>query len=123
MTPSKDTSIMDWKRLRPQVTAKLLQEITHRIVERFHPEKIILFGSYAYGDATPQSDVDLLVVMKSDERPAKRSTQVTSVCRPRYLSMDVIVLTPEELEHRLAGFDPFLEEALSKGKVLYDASR
>ena len=123
MTPKKDTPVLDWRHLRPEVTAELLQEITHRIVKRFYPERIILFGSYAYGEPTLHSDVDLLVAMKSDERPARRSTQVMRVCRPRYLSMDVIVLTPEELESRLAGFDPFLEEALSKGRVLYDANR
>jgi predicted nucleotidyltransferase len=113
--------IIDWRRLRPKVTDELLMEITKRIVENFHPEKVILFGSYAYGKPTIESDVDLLIIMKSDERPAKRSAEVMSVCRPRYLGMDVIVITPEELERRLAGFDPFLEEILNKGRVLYES--
>ena len=117
----RKTSFIDWRHLRPQVTAELLDDITQRIAEQFHPEKILLFGSYAYGNPTLHSDVDLLVVMKSDDRPAKRSAKVMSFCRPRHLSMDVIVITPEELEKRLAGFDPFLEEVLSKGKVLYES--
>jgi uncharacterized protein len=122
MTYNQKSENIDWKRLRPKVTPELLQDITHRIVEHFHPDKVILFGSYAYGEPTLHSDVDLLVIMKSTELPARRSSNVTRICRPRYLSMDVIVLTPEELANRLAGFDPFLEEALTKGKVLYDTN-
>ena len=48
--------------------------------------------------------------MESDDRPAKRSAKVMSVCCPRHLGMDLLVITPEELEKRLAGFDRFLEE-------------
>jgi len=124
MTQETSSSIhVDWRRLRPQVTEELLHEITRRIVEQFHPEQIVLFGSYAYGTPTLHSDVDLLVIMESDDRPARRSTNVMSACRPPHLSMDVIVITPEELKKRLAGFDPFLEEALSKGRVLYESNR
>ena len=95
-------------------------DITRRIVEKFRPEKVILFGSYAYGQPTIESDVDLLVIMNSREHPAERSAKVMSVCHPRYLGMDLIVITPEELEKRLAGFDPFLEDIMSKGRVLYE---
>ncbi len=121
MKRETSSQIIDWRRLRPKVTDELLMEITKRIVENFHPEKVILFGSYAYGKPTIESDVDLLVIMKSDERPAKRSSNVISVCCPRHLGMDLIVITPEELEKRLAGFDPFLEEILNKGRVLYES--
>jgi predicted nucleotidyltransferase len=124
MTQETPSSIhVDWRRLRPQVTEELLREITQRIVEQFHPEKIVLFGSYAYGAPTLHSDVDLLVIMESDDCPARRSANVMRACRPPHLSMDVIVITPEELKKRLAGFDPFLEEALSKGRVLYESNR
>jgi predicted nucleotidyltransferase len=119
----KTIKTITWEHLRPKVTEELLMEIAKRIVENFHPEKVVLFGSYAYGKPTIESDVDLLVIMKSNDRPAKRSAKVISVCRPRHLGMDVIVITPEELERQLAGFDPFLEEALSKGKVLYESTR
>lgn len=119
----KAIKTINWKHCRPKVTKKLLMKITNRIVENFHPEKVVLFGSHAYGKPTVESDVDLLIIMKSDERPAKRSAKVMSVCRPRHLGMDVIVITPEELERRLTGFDPLLEEALSKGKVLYESPR
>ena len=121
MKQKNSPQIIDWRRLRPKVTDELLMEITKQIVENFHPEKVILFGSYAYGKPTIESDVDLLVIMKSNDRPAKRSAKVISVCRPRHLSMDLLVITPGELEKRLVGFDPFLEEILNKGRVLYES--
>jgi len=114
---------INWKDLRPKVTETLLMDITKRIAENFHPEKVILFGSYAYGKPTIESDVDLLVIMESDDRPAKRSARVMSTCCPRHLGMDLIAITSEELEKRLAGFDPFLEEILNKGRVLYESPR
>lgn len=113
---------IDWRALRPKVTEGLLMDITNRIVENFHPEKVILFGSYAYGQPTLESDVDLLVIMKSDNHPAERSAKIMSVCRPRHLGLDLIAITPEELEKRLAGFDPFLEDILNKGRVLYESA-
>ena len=104
------------------VTEQLLQEITQCIIETFHPLKIILFGSYAYGQPTSDSDIDLLVVMAEDGRPAQRSAKIAQACRPHYIAMDVLVQTPTEIEKRLAGFDPFLEEILAKGRILYAAS-
>src|SRR5215475_7418711 len=64
--------IPDWATLRPPVTEALLADITQRIVEKFQPFKVILFGSYAYGTPDLDSDVDLLVVMDSDEPMAQR---------------------------------------------------
>jgi predicted nucleotidyltransferase len=122
MQQQNSSQMSDWRSLRPRVTDALLMDITRRIVENFRPEKVILFGSYAYGQPTIESDVDLLVIMKSDDRPAKRSEKIASICRPRYLGMDLIVITPEELEKRLAGFDPFLEEILNKGRILYESA-
>lgn len=101
----------------------LLNEITQKIIQSFDPERIILFGSYAYGTPTEDSDIDLLVIMHTQDRPSKRSAKITSVCRPRYVSMDIIVRTPEEITRRLEEFDPFLEEILTSGRVLYEAAR
>ena len=103
------------------VSESALQEITRKIVEAFHPEKIVLFGSYASGDADADSDVDLLVIMETEARPAERSARIMRVCRPRYVAMDIIVRTPAEIADRLAAFDPFLEEVLDRGRVLYRA--
>ncbi|OGG46880.1 MAG: hypothetical protein A3F84_28380 [Candidatus Handelsmanbacteria bacterium RIFCSPLOWO2_12_FULL_64_10] len=109
--------------LKSPVNAAVLEEIVRKIVEAFRPERIILFGSYAYGTSTQDSDVDLLVIMDTKARPAERSARIAKVCRPRYLAMDILVRTPEEIAKRLKGFDPFLEEILTRGKVLYEAPR
>ena len=108
--------------VKPTVTEQMLQKITQCIVETFHPLKIILFGSYAYGNPTPDSDIDLLVVIEGDGRPAQRSAKVAQACRPRYIAMDVLVQSPVEIEQRLTGFEPFLEKILTKGRILYAAS-
>jgi predicted nucleotidyltransferase len=116
----KTTSpVIDWSTLRPPVTDALLADITRRIVERFQPYKVVLFGSYAYGEPHIYSDVDLLVVMDSDEPMAKRIMRVAEVAKVKFLPMDIIVRTPAEMEERLAMGDFFIIEILEKGKVLY----
>jgi predicted nucleotidyltransferase len=111
--------IPDWTTLRPPVTEALLAGITQRIVAQFQLYQVMLFGSYAYGTPDLESDVDLLVVMDSDESMAQRIRRVTEVAKVRFLPMDVIVRTPAEMAQRLAMGDCFLAEILEKGKVLY----
>jgi len=101
------------------VTPGLLTEIAQKVVQAFRPKNIILFGSYAYGKPTSDSDLDLLIVMESRDRPAERIRKVSDLFDPRPLPMDFIVLTPSEVRHRLSGFDPFLEEVIEKGQMLY----
>ena len=114
---------LDWESLRPQVTDELLGDIARRIVEGFHPEKIILFGSYAYGQPHLYSDVDLFVIMESGETLFQRIGRVQQVARVPFLPMDVIVRTPQEVEERLQMGDFFVAEILDKGKVLYERAR
>ena len=114
--PSK---AIDWPALRPEVTEALLAEITQRIVSAFQPDRIILFGSYAYGEPNADSDVDLLVIMDSDEPIARRIIHVAEVAQVRFLPMDILVYTPDEIEERLAKGDSFVIDILSRGKVLY----
>lgn len=80
------------------VTDEILAEIVRRIVERFDPEQIILFGSYAYGQPHQDSDVDLFVVMESNQRQVERDVAVSMLILPRPFPIDVIVRTPEEVE-------------------------
>lgn len=101
------------------VTLELLREIAQKVVRAFRPKNIILFGSYAYGKPTSDSDLDLLVIMETRDRPAERIRKVSDLFDPRPLPMDFIVLTPAEMRRRLSGFDPFLEEVLEKGQSLY----
>src|SRR5579859_7256052 len=102
-----------------EVTDALLQSITQRIVQAFHPSRIILFGSYAYGIPHPNSDIDLFVIMDSNETMHNRIMKVRAAASVPFLPMDVIVRTPQEVETRLQMGDFFVKEILEKGKVLY----
>lgn len=89
------------------------------IVERFNPQRIILFGSYAYGHPGPASDVDVLVIM---DTLMKETEQAVRICQAidYHFGLDLIVRKPETVAHRLALGDPFLAEVLEKGTVLYE---
>ena len=91
-----------------------------RIVQALHPEKIILFGSFAYGHPSPDSDVDLLVIMDTDAPPHQRSWAVSRLLLPRSFPVDILVKTPEEIRGALAKGDFFIQEILEWGKVLYE---
>jgi uncharacterized protein len=97
-----------------------LEIVTDLIVEAFDPQQIILFGSYAYGIPTPDSDVDLLIIMESEERPIKRAALVSKVLRPRLFPLDILVRTPDEIQYRLTLGDFFIQEIMKRGKVLYE---
>ena len=103
-----------------EVTQEKLEAAIQRIVEAFDPQKVILFGSYAYGMPAPDSDVDLLVIMESNQRPARRAMAISRLFRPYPFPMDILVRTPKELEHRLQIGDLFLREITEKGEVLYE---
>jgi uncharacterized protein len=97
-----------------------LENIKLRLVESLVPQQIILFGSHAYGQPTEDSDVDLLIVMESHERPVARAARVSKLLRPRPFPMDILVRTPEEIRYRLAIGDQFVREIFERGRVLYD---
>ncbi len=97
-----------------------LNEVAKQLVEAFDPQRIILCGSHAYGQASPDSDVALLIVMESDERPAARATRVSRLLRPRPFPMDLLVRTPREIKRRLEMEDQFIREILENGRVLYE---
>jgi len=104
----------------PPVTEERLREVVQRIVEAFNPERIIMFGSYARGEPTPHSDVDLLIVMEAGERPARRSARVAHVLLDVPFPIDILVRTPAELQHRLRIGDYFIQEILEQGQMLYE---
>ena len=82
--------------------------------------KDILFGSYASGEPTPDSDVDLLVVMETSAPPAERYLTVSRLLRPRPFPVDIIVKTPEEIHQALNQGDFFIRESLDEGLTLYE---
>ncbi len=108
--------------LRPEfklVTRKQINAVTRKIVAEFNPEKVILFGSYAYGKPSIDSDVDVLIVMESNERPTLRAARVYKAVQGKTFPMDILVRTPQELQHRLKMDDFFIKEIVERGKVVY----
>jgi len=89
-------------------------------VKHFHPEKIILFGSWAWGEPTGESDLDILVVMDVDGSPIRKASEISRIARPRFLPMDIIVRTSDEIERRIKMGDPFIRRIMNHGKVLYE---
>ena len=104
------------------ITGAKIHKAARRIADAVNPEKIILFGSFAYGKPTPDSDVDLLVIMNSDLSAHARSVQVSEILNPRPFPVDIIVRTPAEVDERLRLGDCFFREIVRKGKVLYERS-
>lgn len=80
----------------------------------------MLFGSHAYGNPNRDSDVDLLIVMKSNKRPADRSIMVYKSMSFYPFPMDIIVRTPQEIRQRMGMGDSFYQEIVSKGKIIYE---
>ena len=102
------------------ITSNQILSVADKIAKQFQPERIILFGSYAYGTPNEDSDVDLLVVMPFEGRTARQATEIRGAVRAGF-PMDLIPITPEFLKHRLEIEDFFLREVVEKGKVLYEA--
>ncbi len=97
-----------------------VQEIINKIVEGYDPEKIIIFGSYARGDAAEGSDLDVMVVKETSARWIDRHVEVSGLCRPRLLPMDIVVKTPAEIEDALAHRELFMREIMREGVVAYE---
>jgi uncharacterized protein len=96
-----------------------IRRFARQIVERFDPERIILFGSYAYGTPTPDSDVDLLVVMPTRNQ-VEQAVRIDEAIADRGFPLDLLVRTPKTLATRLRWGDSLLQEIVSRGKVLYE---
>ncbi len=107
--------------VRTSIPATVISSLAERIAERFKPQKIILFGSYAHGSVTAESDIDLLVIMDTPLRARQQAVQIRQYLDPLF-GVDLLVYTPEEISRRLAWGDSFLQEALSHGKLLYESS-
>src|SRR5688500_12319624 len=101
------------------VPMRVIRRFTRQVAERFHPDRIILFGSHAYGTPHADSDVDILVVMPC----RSQLDQVVKIRRaiPAPFPMDLIVRTPHNLGWRLNEGESFHTEIVTKGKVLYEA--
>jgi len=100
---------------------KIITEIVDRILKGYKPKKVILFGSYAYGEPTEDSDIDLLIIKNTDKRPIDRWVEVKRLLRDnrRTIPVSPLVYTEKEIEERIAIKDFFIEEIFEKGDVLY----
>ncbi len=99
-----------------------IESAIQRIVEKFHPAKIILFGSYARGTAGPDSDVDLLVVMEVQGSKRRQAVEIDLALSDRTFPLDLIVVTPEEYEKYRDVVGHILYPAVREGRVVYDAA-
>lgn len=102
---------------------ELTDAIVNKLVAEYSPEQVILFGSYAYGDPLADSDIDLLIIKETSDRPIDRWVKVRQILSDphRRRALDALVLTPQELSQRLGIGDQFVAEILEKGQVLYAA--
>jgi uncharacterized protein len=96
-----------------------IQSLSEHIVKAFQPQRIILFGSYATGKATPDSDVDLLVILPFEGKSFYKSLEILNSTNPPF-PIDLLARTPADTERRYREGDPLIREALDRGKVLYE---
>jgi predicted nucleotidyltransferase len=98
----------------------ILAEMVGRIVARFQPEKIILFGSYARGEATCDSDLDLLIIMNLQGSRRQMANEIDLLLADRLVPLDLLILTPEELERQRGLVGTIGYDAVREGVVIYD---
>jgi predicted nucleotidyltransferase len=111
--------VQPYRYASPNIPLTAIRWFARRIGERFRPEKVILFGSYAYGTPHNESDVDLLVIMPASN-PINQAIRIR-LALGRPFAVDLIVRTPRQVERGLKEEDWFLREVMEKGKVLYEA--
>jgi predicted nucleotidyltransferase len=102
------------------VSRKAIKVFVEQVVRQFRPQRVILFGSYAYGRPTEDSDVDLLVVVPHAGHSAVQSAKIRQKIRAGF-PMDLIVRNPGTIRQRLAMGDFFIKEIIQRGKSLYEA--
>ncbi|MBI3599860.1 MAG: nucleotidyltransferase domain-containing protein [Nitrospinae bacterium] len=99
----------------------IITQIVEKIKKYFQPEKIIVFGSFAWGNPTRDSDLDLFIIKDTKEKPRKRALEVRRIISEEnaFVGIDILVYTPEEFRKRMEMGDSFLSKIMKKGKVMY----
>jgi uncharacterized protein len=105
---------------RVRIPNEIIRELIARIATQFHPKQIILFGSYAYGNPRPESDVDLLIVMDTPLRESEQALRIRQHVNPIF-GEDILVYTPSRLEQCLKLGDSFLKEITEKGRMMHES--
>ncbi|EKQ68345.1 putative nucleotidyltransferase [Leptolyngbyaceae cyanobacterium JSC-12] len=98
-----------------------IQAFSQRIAETFQPERIILFGSYASGQPTEDSDVDLLVILPFEELPVQKAIAIRQQIKAPF-PLDLMARTPQQIQQRLEMGDFFIQDIMNNGRVLYEAN-
>jgi len=106
--------------LKTPVTLADIRKVVQRIVERFRPRRVLLFGSYAYGEPTPDSGVDLLVEMETPLRNVEQAVEIRMAVDFPFPT-ELLVRKPQQIAERLAMGDVFFREVVTKGVTLYEA--
>ncbi len=104
------------------ITNDEINKISQEITANFFPDKIILFGSYAYGTPTTNSDLDLLVILPFTGKNFYKSLEIYQSLNANF-PIDILARTPDDTEKRFRLGDPLIREALNKGKILYERNR
>lgn len=100
-----------------------IELVCRAIAREFHPDKIVLFGSYAYGNPGPESDVDLLVVMPFDGSPFRQAAVILDhvVHAVGVIPFDLLVRTAQQVQERIQMGDTFMRDVIERGRVMYEA--
>lgn len=97
-----------------------IASLSKQIAQQFQPQKIVLFGSYAYGKPDADSDVDLLVVMPFEGRSVRQAIKIRQ-CISTVMPLDLMVRTPDQIRERIQLGDYFIKEIIERGTVLYES--
>lgn len=100
---------------------RYIRQIAKQIGEKFHPEKVILFGSYATGISHRDSDVDLMVIFSDRRNFRKKYVEISREIEPRLFPVDLLIRSSRQIKDRLKIGDSFIEEIVTQGKILYEA--
>jgi predicted nucleotidyltransferase len=106
---------------RARIPQEAIDDVVQQIITKFHPNKIMLFGSYARGNPRPESDVDLLVIMELKNSENCQMRAIRQSLEMDMFGLDIIVRSPQDFADRVALGDWFLREILTEGKVLYES--
>lgn len=105
--------------MNKQTELKKLKKITQRIVKEYKPEKIILFGSYAWGRPTADSDFDLCIIKRDKKDFLKETRKIRGIIDGK-IAADILVYTPDEMKRRFEMGDHFFRQIIKMGKTLYE---
>lgn len=103
------------------ISISQIQAFSQQIAEKFQPERIILFGSYASGKPTEDSDVDLLVILPFEELPVQKAIAIRQQLKAPF-PLDLMARTPQQIQQRLEMGDFFIQDIMKNGRVLYETN-